>query len=388
MGTAWDLFWIAAMTRPLLALIAAWLASQVSADFNHRGIWIDVDDFLEVGWQNHKIQGDKEAVYELFYVMLPQLRVKGFSMVEGLAFHNGVWFIGDLVKNQIYTMTDEDGASVLMRNAGQCSQSDWSLLHSCGPSAILPNPRNNNTIYFGQYGLRRIIEYDLSSAATRIIASHFGDYQLNGPHDMATYKDGQYIYFTDPFFRFVPKGFDIDEAAIRAASHTRFEGVYRVNVQSGQVELLDKIYRVSGIDFSPDFSKLYVSQCCEGSTSPDCLPGHGYWITYRVDDNGGIHRERVIKIATPGPGCSAGFEVLPHSGDLIASCPGGVCLVNATSGHLRTKIDMKTRIGNVELGDKALMIAAQNALFELPRRIKPLFADEKWLSNPAPHSEL
>lgn len=118
--------------------------------------------------------------------------------------------------------------------------------------------------------------------------------------------------------------------------HLGFKGVFRLPLrgQRAEPELLDKHRnpRPNGIAFSPDYSHLYVSNCCQGSHLPGCTQGTVIYNIYRMS-RGRPSFLRSIKFEIDGEqgsrGCADGFKVHGATGYIVGSCPTGICIVDA-----------------------------------------------------------
>ena len=132
--------------------------------------------------------------------------------------------------------------------------------------------------------------------------------------------------------RRAPRAGYLDEAC---SQNLGFKGIFRIRVgRPGQEpELLEgtRHHRPNGIAFSPDFSHLYVSDCCQGSHMSNCTQGDAVYTVYRVQEDGGLSFERSIRFRVEGEagsrGCADGFKVDPRTGHIVASCPMGICIV-------------------------------------------------------------
>jgi gluconolactonase len=94
---------------------------------------------------------------------------------------------------------------------------------------------------------------DGTGANREVIASHYGDKELNAPNDVVVKSDGA-IYFSDPTYGRMP-GFGIERD-----QDLDFQGVYRIPPGGGDTQLLaDDFGQPNGLCFSVDESLLYVN---------------------------------------------------------------------------------------------------------------------------------
>src|SRR6266545_3122001 len=94
---------------------------------------------------------------------------------------------------------------------------------------------------------------DGMGANREVLASHYGDKELNAPNDVVVKSDGA-IYFSDPTYGRMP-GFGIERD-----QDLDFQGVYRIPPGGGDTQLLaDDFGQPNGLCFSTDESLLYVN---------------------------------------------------------------------------------------------------------------------------------
>ena len=87
-----------------------------------------------------------------------------------------------------------------------------------------------------------------------VLADRWQGKRLNSPNDVLVKSDGS-IWFTDPAY-----GIDWDYEGARAESEIGACNVYRIDPQTGAVDLVaDDFKRPNGLAFSPDESKLYIA---------------------------------------------------------------------------------------------------------------------------------
>lgn len=99
---------------------------------------------------------------------------------------------------------------------------------------------------------RRVVRYEYDGSVT-IIADQYQGKPLNSPNDVVVANDGS-IWFTDPPFGIggIYEG--------EKANPEQPNAVYRVDAKSGAISrATDEIEKPNGLCFSPDQSKLYVT---------------------------------------------------------------------------------------------------------------------------------
>jgi len=119
--------------------------------------------------------------------------------------------------------------------------------------------------------------------------------------------------------------------------------------------------RPNGIAFSPDFSKLYVSNCDEKSP---------YWKVFDVLDYGTVTNGKIFYYGTTLSESDDlknkpdGLKV-DTSGNLFATGPGGV-LVFSPDARLLGRLRLDRKASNIEFGDDGFMyITATDAVFRV-----------------------
>ena len=233
--------------------------------------------------------------------------------------------------------------------------------------------------------------------------------RLNGPNDLAV--AGEWAYFTDPVYAFLElERFEdlpyLDEAVReRGAGVT---GIYRARLRAPgasspppAAELLDaSLSRPNGIAVLPPDrgagasarERLVVSECCQGEHNAACAQGVGRWRVYELaggdgpDDGAGAAATQLrglanieLEVADAPPGCADGLAAWPTGrvggvhgplGEehelLLASCPGGLCVVSVTAGRVLARA-RGARTSNVAFGsDGYVYITGLARVWRLP----------------------
>jgi gluconolactonase len=177
---------------------------------------------------------------------------------------------------------------------------------------------------------------DGTGANREVIASHYGDKELNAPNDVVVKSDGA-IYFSDPTYGRMP-GFGIERD-----QDLDFQGVYRIPPGGGDTQLLaDDFGQPNGLCFSTDESLLYVN---------DTEKAHIR--VFDVQDDGTIANSRVLADGIGTASLEIGDLVdgmkLDERGNVWVTGPGGVCVFDPQGEHIGT-VEVPEPVGNLNWG--------------------------------------
>jgi gluconolactonase len=174
---------------------------------------------------------------------------------------------------------------------------------------------------------------DGTGANREVIASHYGDKELNAPNDVVVKSDGA-IYFSDPTYGRMP-GFGLERD-----QDLDFQGVYRIPPGGGDTQLLaDDFGQPNGLCFSTDESLLYVN---------DTEKAHIR--VFDVQDDGTIANSRVLADGIGTASLEIGDLVdgmkLDERGNIWVTGPGGVLAFSPEGEHLGT-VEVPEPVGNL-----------------------------------------
>jgi gluconolactonase len=177
---------------------------------------------------------------------------------------------------------------------------------------------------------------DGTGSGREVIASHYGDRELNAPNDVVVKSDGA-IYFSDPTYGRMP-GFGIERE-----QDLDFQGVYRIPPGGGDTQLLaDDFGQPNGLCFSTDESLLYVN---------DTEKAHIR--VFDVQDDGTIANSRVLADGIGTASLEIGDLVdgmkLDERGNIWVTGPGGVLAFSPEGEHIGT-IEVPEPVGNLNWG--------------------------------------
>jgi gluconolactonase len=177
---------------------------------------------------------------------------------------------------------------------------------------------------------------DGTGSGREVIASHYGDRELNAPNDVVVKSDGA-IYFSDPTYGRMP-GFGIERE-----QDLDFQGVYRIPPGGGDTQLLaDDFGQPNGLCFSTDESLLYVN---------DTEKAHIR--VFDVQADGTIANSRVLADGIGTASLEIGDLVdgmkLDERGNIWVTGPGGVLAFSPEGEHIGT-IQVPEPVGNLNWG--------------------------------------
>jgi gluconolactonase len=313
---------------------------------------------------------------------------EGPLWVEDEAASTSFLMFSDTKSNQIFKWEDGKGLftvgkTIYVENSGCKTNSSYcDLMSESGSNGLLKRDSISLDLIACQHGERAISL--IADNGLRIpLATHYGVFRLNSPNDLVFSPEG-HLYFTDPAFGL------IDKNGVLLDKQLPYNGVYMLRAEhileaietrqaSPHVVLLDSTMTwPNGLAFSPDYSKLYVS---------DSDSSHPHWKVFDVADDGSLRtpgkvffdatalyaeeceRERrrrpleekeeensgLISVnPVINPRCSDRVGVpdglkVDINGNVFASGPGGVLVLSAR-GELLGRLRMDRPVSNVAFG--------------------------------------
>jgi gluconolactonase len=199
---------------------------------------------------------------------------------------------------------------------------------------------------------------DGTGSGREVIASHYGDKELNAPNDVVVKSDGA-IYFSDPTYGRMP-GFGIERD-----QELDFQGVYRIPPGGGDTQLLaDDFGQPNGLCFSTDESLLYVN---------DTEKAHIR--VFDVEPDGSIANSRVLADGIGTASLEIGDLVdgmkLDERGNIWVTGPGGVCVFDPEGEHIGT-VQVPEPVGNLNWGGPDwnwLFIPATSSVYRIECKV-------------------
>jgi gluconolactonase len=210
-----------------------------------------------------------------------------------------------------------------------------------------------------EHGGRRVTRTEHDGTIT-VIADRCDGRRLNSPNDAVVRSDGS-IWFTDPSY-----GIDSDYEGQRAESEIGACHVYRADAGTGACAIVaDDFVRPNGLAFSPDESRLYVSDT--GVTHVAGGPRHIR--AFHVGSDGALSGGDVFATCTEGMFDGFRFD---EAGRLWTSAGDGVHCYDQ-DGTLLGKVRVPEIVANVVFGGarrNRLFICATTSLYAVMLPVK------------------
>ena len=189
-----------------------------------------------------------------------------------------------------------------------------------------------------------------SDGSVTVLATHYGDKELNSPNDIVVKSDGA-IYFTDPSFG------RMEYFGRPREQLLGYQGAYRLDPDSRELTLLvDDFDQPNGLCFSLDESQLFIN---------DTMRAHIR--VFDVNDEGTLKNGRVWAEVTGGnDGAPDGMKV-DSQGNLYVTGPGGIHVFDPDAACLGV-IKMPQGCANFCWGDddlKSLFVTATTSLYRV-----------------------
>ncbi len=279
--------------------------------------------------QKYPTTGSILRLSPLFDRLIPkdaqiEIIAKGFAWSEGpvwISEHNMLLF-SDIPPNKVFKWTEKDGQELYLQPSGYTGERRRG--GEMGANGLVIDPEGH--LILCQHGDRKMARMDapLDKPQTKFITivDQWQRKRFNSPNDAIFNKAGA-LLFTDP-----PYG--LEKSMNDPLKEIAFQGVYQYDFTTKQVTLLtDTLSRPNGIAFSPDETKLYVS---------NSDPKQAIWMVYDYR-HGKISNGKVFYDATAHTTTSKGLPdglKVDNAGNIWATGPGGVWVFSESGAHLGT----------------------------------------------------
>ena len=273
----------------------------------------------------------------------------GFGFTEGphwIEYHGlygGAVLFSDIPGNTIFLWSSDNTVTPFLKPVFEGVR-DGVMAGSNGITAD-----NEGHILFTEHGNRQISRIEADGSRGTVVNTYEGN-RLNSPNDLVFHSDGS-LYFTDPPYGLARQDADPDK-------EVSVNGIYRL-ADDGVLTLLADQTRPNGIGFSPDESRLYVSNSDNSSR---------LWMVYDVSEDGSLEDGRVFADVTEdvAEGLPDGLKV-DELGNIWATGPGGIWVFSPDGQHLGS-IQPIERPANLAFGGPdgmSLFMTAQTGLYRI-----------------------
>ena len=317
-----------------------------------------------------RLVGDRKAWRAIFDDNYPELVAEGFEWPEGPTWidEDKSLIFSDTITGKLHQYKD-GFITLLKEHAGGCAVD---VDGGCDSQQLEPGSngmaRVGERIAVCQHGARRLAWLNLASMNEELIVDKHGRARLNGPNDVVATPDA--LYFTDPYYALLEKRRPADASYADDKSELGFAGVYRYDLRTRDLEMLESsLMRPNGIGIV-NGTHLVVSDCCQGH-SADCPAGEARWLVWPFRGDGYLRRGAQVRIVHRDfvkKGCSDGLAFHEASQTLVASCPGGICLVDLDEGEVVAKMHLGRSVSNVAFGGGYAWITADKSLWRVALR--------------------
>jgi len=288
-----------------------------------------------------------ERLLEIVSAETPlEKHLEGFRFTEGPIWHPHEEHLrfSDIPGNAIYQWSESDGLQIIRPNSHLANGNTYD---------------REGRMLTCHHGTSRVTRVENDGAFT-VLADAYNGKQLNSPNDIVVRSDGA-VYFTDPMSG------RSEYYGIPRESELGFQGVYRVDPQTGKITLLvDDFELPNGLCFSRDERRLFVN---------DTRRLHIR--VFDVNDAGGLSNGRIFaQTIGEEAGVPDGMKIDSH-GHLFTTGPGGLQIFDMNAVCLG-RIFVPEKTANFCWGDadlKSLYITASTTVYRLRLKVAglPLF---------------
>ena len=291
------------------------------------------------GMDGFEIIDPRFAHYILGNAALETL-ASGFRWIEGLVWMGDAdcLLFQDLPRNRTMRWIDNGGVSVYRAPSGNANGQ--------------ARDRQGRLIVCS-HRERCLFRTELDGSITRLVDRHAGK-RLNAPNDVVVKSDGT-IWFTDPLY-----GIQNDYEGIRQLSEQP-PALYRFDPIAGKIRIAAGNFDgPNGLVFSPDESKLYVSETGDQTGERP----KQFIRAFDVAADGHLTGGDIFHKITPG---YADGLAMDEDGNLWSSAGDGVHCIDP-SGALMGKILVPYRVSNITFGGchkNRLFIGGSHTLYAI-----------------------
>lgn len=270
----------------------------------------------------------------------------GFQFTEGPLWNpaENCLYFSDIPNDARGRWSAADGATVVRQASGT------------------PANKCNGMTYDGDLNLY-ICEHSTSylaretaSGERQVLASHFGDKELNSPNDVVVKSDGA-VYFSDPTYGRMPVFGEERECELD------FQGVFRISPDGDVTCVANDYGQPNGLCFSPDESLLYINDTPRGHIR-----------VYDVNADGSLTNGRMfaenIGDGELANGVVDGMKCDEH-GNIYVTGPKGLWVYDTSGAHLGI-IEMPEHSANLNWGGsdwKDLYVCCTTSVYRVRMKV-------------------
>jgi gluconolactonase len=259
----------------------------------------------------------------------------GFLFTEGPLWHARERYLlfSDMPGDHLRRWSAADGVSTFRRPCNKSNGLAWD---------------REGRLLACEHATSRVTRTEADGRFT-VIASHYGDKELNSPNDIVVKSDGG-IYFSDPTYG------RMEYYGVPRAPVLSFRGVYRAD-PSGRLTLLaDDFAQPNGLCFSRDEQRLFINDT-----------ERQHIRVFDVRDDGTLAGGRVWAATTgAGEGAPDGMKI-DSAGNVYCCGPGGIHVFDRGAvclGVIRTpEVAANFAFGDDDL--RSLFITASTSLYRI-----------------------
>ena len=268
---------------------------------------------------NEKVLGLVDADVEVEQI------ATGFKFTEGPVWHpDGYLLFSDMPSDVRRRWTEADGIVEVMSPSNKCN----GLTLDADLRLIVCEHWTSQLV-------RAELNADGTEASREVLVSHYDGQELNSPNDVVVKGDGA-IYFTDPIYG------RMDVFGNPREQEMSFQGVYRVEAASGELQLLvDDFAQPNGLCFSPDETTLFINDTerCHIRAFEVAADGSVTGGSVLID---GIGTGKLEDGIPDGMKCDV-------EGNIWVTGPKGVWVISAVGEHLGV-VEIPEHVGNLGWG--------------------------------------
>lgn len=289
--------------------------------------------------QNDAAPHQVYRVDRAFHPDLLEVVATGYTFTEGPAWDGKRLIFSDIPEDTVYAYTPGEGVPKVLYRPSALANG-----HTFDREGRLLN---------AEHGSGAVTRWT-HEAGRQVIVEAFEGKHLNSPNDLVVRQSDGMLFFTDP-----PYGLRSAWQGVQRTAELGFSGVFAFDETSERMVLIDDaLARPNGIAFSPDESTLYVTDSATQTL----------W-AYTITGDGSASEKRLVIDLTDKdkPGSVDGVRV-GRNGLVYLTCPGGICMVQASTGRLRERMETPKPATNLAWGGPGLSelyITAQSDLYRL-----------------------